>query len=248
MYKNKERKINYPHQKTVVTSTIVRTQNFNNSELLRVNHSILDSKSSGRLNSNGSFHAMNNRTNNSSGIHHIFNSNNNSNNNIGYNQNINRNHNLKPKNSRELKKGTQPSSEERRLEQRQKQIEYGKNTIGYKIYTKTIKKDKRKKTDPWTPDKYTKCSKRCWDGMVRSWRRQLHNWDPVSDEDMKMDMEPSSDTLTMNSFNNNDPLDLNDTSLNDINNNNIVNNENNSRTSNMISNNNINNNINFTKI
>jgi len=100
MYKNKERKINYPHQKTVVTSTIVRTQNFNNSELLRVNHSILDSKSSGRLNSNGSFHAMNNRTNNSSGIHHIFNSNNNSNNNIGYNQNINRNHNLKPKNSR----------------------------------------------------------------------------------------------------------------------------------------------------
>jgi len=118
----------------------------------------------------------------------------------------------------------------------------------YIINNLVLYRDKRKKTDPWTPDKYTKCSKRCWDGMVRSWRRQLHNWDPVSDEDMKMDMEPSSDTLTMNSFNNNDPLDLNDTSLNDINNNNIVNNENNSRTSNMISNNNINNNINFTKI
>jgi len=99
MYKNKERKINYPHQKTVVTSTIVRTQNFNNSELLRVNHSIIDSKSSSRPNGNGSFHVMNNRANNNN-IHHFFNSNSNSNNNIGYNQNINRNPNLKPKNSR----------------------------------------------------------------------------------------------------------------------------------------------------
>ncbi|OUM61864.1 hypothetical protein PIROE2DRAFT_62247 [Piromyces sp. E2] len=161
MYKNKDRKVNYPHQKTVVTSTIVRTQNFNNSELLRVNHSIIDSKS-GRSNGHGSLHVINHRANNN--IQHIFNSNN-VNTSHNYNQNINRN-NLKSKNSNEIKQGTQRSSEERRLEQRQKQIEYGKNTIGYKIYTKVIKKENRKKTDPWTPDKYTKCSKRCWDGMM----------------------------------------------------------------------------------
>jgi len=97
MYKNKDRKVNYPHQKTVVTSTIVRTQNFNNSELLRVNHSIIDSKS-GRPNGNGPLQVINHRANNN--IHHIFNSNNvnNSHNNSGYNQNINRN-NLKSKNS-----------------------------------------------------------------------------------------------------------------------------------------------------
>ncbi|KAJ1552116.1 hypothetical protein HK096_001303 [Nowakowskiella sp. JEL0078] len=23
-----------------------------------------------------------------------------------------------------------------------------------------------------------KCSKRCWDGLIRSWRRKLHQWDP----------------------------------------------------------------------
>ncbi|ORX55261.1 hypothetical protein BCR36DRAFT_410203 [Piromyces finnis] len=236
MYKNKERKINYPHQKTVVTSTIVRTQNFNNSELLRVNHSIIDSKSS-RSNSNNSIHVINHRANNN--IQQILNSNsiNHSHNNSGNNQNLNRNNILKSKNSKEIKQGTQPSSEERRLEQRQKQIEYGKNTIGYKIYTKVIKKEKRKKTDPWTPDKYTKCSKRCWDGMVRSWRRQLHNWDPVSDDTMKMNIDQTNDTLTMTTFNTNDNsitnnINITTTTINSNNNINSNNDNDNTNTSN----------------
>lgn len=33
---------------------------------------------------------------------------------------------------------------------------------------------------PWTPDKYTICSTRSWQGVMRIWRRKLHYWDPSS--------------------------------------------------------------------
>ncbi|KAL2919720.1 hypothetical protein HK105_200634 [Polyrhizophydium stewartii] len=72
----------------------------------------------------------------------------------------------------------EPSSEARRLEQRQKQIDYGKNTIGYRNYINSVPKNKRRKGEPETPDKHSKCSKRAWDAQVRSWRRRLHLWDP----------------------------------------------------------------------
>ncbi|KAI8896909.1 histone RNA hairpin-binding protein RNA-binding domain-containing protein [Globomyces pollinis-pini] len=39
-------------------------------------------------------------------------------------------------------------------------------------------REDRKVGDPVTPDKYSKCSKRAWDGLVRSWRRKLHAFDP----------------------------------------------------------------------
>ncbi|KAI9015490.1 histone RNA hairpin-binding protein RNA-binding domain-containing protein [Hyaloraphidium curvatum] len=74
--------------------------------------------------------------------------------------------------------GNEPCSLERRLEQRQKQIDYGKNTAGYERYTKMVPKSKRKRGDPQTPDKYASYSKRAWDGLVRVWRRKLHAWDP----------------------------------------------------------------------
>jgi len=41
---------------------------------------------------------------------------------------------------------------------------------------------KRQVNDPKTPDKYKKMSKRCWDGLVRAWRRQLHKHDPPKEE------------------------------------------------------------------
>lgn len=70
------------------------------------------------------------------------------------------------------------SVEERRLEQRQKQIDYGKviaflklqNTIGYQKYLEAVPRGARKGSDPQTPEKHSKCSKRAWDGLVRSWR------------------------------------------------------------------------------
>jgi len=32
---------------------------------------------------------------------------------------------------------------------------------------------------PWTPNKFSVCSTRSWQGMMRIWRRKLHFWDPA---------------------------------------------------------------------
>lgn len=78
-----------------------------------------------------------------------------------------------------LNKGSQPASAERRIEQREKQLQYGYNTEGYKNYIKLVPKEKRKKGMPVTPNKYQDCSKRSWDGQVRAWRRALHQFDNI---------------------------------------------------------------------
>jgi len=87
------------------------------------------------------------------------------------------------------KKEKPKEGDDHRLNQRQKQIDYGKNTDGYTNYTALIPKDKRLKEHPRTPDKYQICSKRAWDGQVRKWRRQLHAYDPegeLSDDDSEI--------------------------------------------------------------
>jgi hypothetical protein len=43
---------------------------------------------------------------------------------------------------------------------------------------KALHRADRKGEDPQTPDVRTKCSKRCFDGLLRSWRRRLHRYDP----------------------------------------------------------------------
>lgn len=67
---------------------------------------------------------------------------------------------------------------QQRIASRQKQIEYGKNTIGYGRYLALVPKKQRKRGQPMTPNKYQICSKRSWDGQIRKWRRQLHFYDP----------------------------------------------------------------------
>ena len=65
-----------------------------------------------------------------------------------------------------------------RLSQRQRQIDFGKNTIGYQRLVEAYPvKHRRPKEVPRTPDVHKKCSKRAFDGLVRVWRRRLHEWD-----------------------------------------------------------------------
>nr|CAD7442640.1 unnamed protein product [Timema bartmani] len=83
------------------------------------------------------------------------------------------------------KKGRKPKSEYETdpdtLARRQKQIDYGKNTLGYDTYIQSIPKNERVRGHPRTPPKHLKYSRRAWDGMVRVWRQQLHLWDPKSE-------------------------------------------------------------------
>jgi hypothetical protein len=69
------------------------------------------------------------------------------------------------------------TAEYKRLYQRQKQVDIGKNTTEYAKYCERVPKPKRSSSDPKTPNIYSNCSKRCWDGMIKKWRRDLHQYD-----------------------------------------------------------------------
>ncbi|RYG41222.1 hypothetical protein EON68_03330 [archaeon] len=61
---------------------------------------------------------------------------------------------------------------------RQRQIDLGKNTLGYARYRAQVPLDSRGVRDPQTPNPYASdISKRHWDSMVRTWRRALHQYD-----------------------------------------------------------------------
>ncbi|KAG2447867.1 hypothetical protein HYH02_007323 [Chlamydomonas schloesseri] len=82
-----------------------------------------------------------------------------------------------------------------RLAQRQKQIDFGKNTVGYQRYLQLVPRNKRRRTDPATPDIHANISKRRFDGQVVVWRRALHKYD----DDAAQDGAPSAASASASS-------------------------------------------------
>ncbi|CAH8572620.1 unnamed protein product [Dicrocoelium dendriticum] len=75
--------------------------------------------------------------------------------------------------------------ERRQLEllRRQKDIDMGKVTERYAEYVLSIPKPERARHHPRTPNKFRKVSRRAWDGMIRKWRKHLHNFDDANFEE-----------------------------------------------------------------
>lgn len=87
------------------------------------------------------------------------------------------------------------------LSRRQKQIDFGKNTVGYDRYCSLVKREDRTKDHPKTPPKELKYSRRAWDGLIKSWRSRLHFWDPPNEngEPNSLELDEDDDISSLDS-------------------------------------------------
>eukprot|EP01062_Namystynia_karyoxenos_P016356 TRINITY_DN15960_c0_g1_i1.p2 TRINITY_DN15960_c0_g1~~TRINITY_DN15960_c0_g1_i1.p2 ORF type:complete len:440 (+),score=116.20 TRINITY_DN15960_c0_g1_i1:145-1464(+) len=82
--------------------------------------------------------------------------------------------------------GVDPITDAHRINQRQKQINLGRMTEGFKNYMRLIEMGVQipEHMECTVPNPSQRCSKRAWDAMVRSWRRTLHSFDDPALMDM----------------------------------------------------------------
>ncbi|GAX74534.1 hypothetical protein CEUSTIGMA_g1983.t1 [Chlamydomonas eustigma] len=90
--------------------------------------------------------------------------------------------------------GIRSADDVHRQMQWQKQIDYGKNTLGYQNYLNLVPKELRKRGDPVTPDASQDISKKRFDGQIRAWRRSLHEYDENSNAEESTQIKSSSDS------------------------------------------------------